>query len=128
MVRRSVSRKIYLAAAIVLFAIEVVIALFVNDRFVRPHVGDALAVTLVYAALRAITPLRMAAAIAITLAIAFVIEISQAANLLGLLGLGDNKLARTVLGGSFDASDLLAYAAGAIVIVLVEQAAPEGGA
>lgn len=65
---------------------------------------------------------------AIALAIAFVIEISQAANLLGLLGLGDNKLARTVLDGSFDAFDLLAYATGAIFIVLVERATSERGA
>ena len=64
----------------------------------------------------------------LALAIAFVIEISQAANLLGLLGLGDNKLARTVLGGWFDVFDLLAYATGAIVIVLVERAASERGA
>lgn len=112
----------------VLLGVEVLIALFVNDSFVRPYIGDVLAVALVYTVLRAVTSLRMTAAVAIALAIAFVIEISQAANLLGLLGLGDNKLARTVLGGSFDAFDLLAYATGAIVIVLVERAASERGA
>ncbi len=126
--RRDVSRKVYLVAAIVLFGVEVLIALFVKDSFVRRYGGDVLAVALVYAALRAITSLRMTPAIAVTLAIALAIEVSRAVNLLGMLGLGGNRLARTVLGGAFDWFDLLAYTAGAIVIVLVEQAAPERGA
>ena len=47
----------YALAALVLFAVEVVIALFVRDAFVRPYLGDVLAVMLVYAVLRAVTPL-----------------------------------------------------------------------
>ena len=45
----------YALAAVILFAIEVVIALYVRDRFVRPHLGDTLAVLLVYCGLRATT-------------------------------------------------------------------------
>lgn len=108
-----ISRKTYAVAALILFIIEVLIALFVRDAFIRPYVGDVLAVALVYTALRAITPLGMIPAIAVTLAIALAIEIAQALNLLGALGLSDNQLARTVLGGAFDWLDLAAYAAGA---------------
>lgn len=120
MVRRGFPRLIYLIAAIVLFGIEVVIALFVRDGFVRPYVGDVLAVLLVYAALRAATPLTLGSALATTLAIAVLIEIAQAAKLLSVMGLGDNGLARIVFGGSFDWLDLLAYGAGGVVIVLIE--------
>lgn len=119
---RARPRTIYLVAAIFLFAIEVVIALFVRDAFIRPYIGDVLAVALVYAALRAVTPLMLGSAIAITLTIALVIELAQAFGLLGALGLRDNVLARTVLGGDFDWLDLAAYAAGAMVIVVVELA------
>lgn len=118
--RRGFSRLTYLVAAIVLFAIEVVIALFVRDSFVRPYIGDVLAVALVYTVLRAATPLRLGSALATTLAIAVLIEVAQAAKLLSALGLGDNRLARIVFGGSFDWLDLAAYAAGGIMIVLVE--------
>lgn len=46
---RSVSsnaRLLYAGAAIALFCVEVAIALFVNDAFVRPYVGDVLAILL----------------------------------------------------------------------------------
>lgn len=110
----------YAIAALVIFLVEVVIALFVRDAFIRPYIGDVLAIALVYAALCAVTPLRLGSALTVTLAIAVVIELAQAANLLGALGLADNAVARTVLGGQFDWFDLLAYAAGGVVIVAVE--------
>lgn len=114
-------RRGYLVAAIVLFAIEVLIALFVRDDFVRPYLGDVLAVALVYCGLRAVTPLGVRAALFATLAIAFAIEIAQALQLLATLGLADNAVARVVLGGTFDWADLAAYLAGAGVIALIER-------
>ncbi len=114
------SRSVYLIAAIVIFAIEVLIALFVRDNFVRPYVGDVLAVALVYTALRAVTPLSFPQALALTLAIAVVIELAQAFGLVGALGLADNELARIVLGGVFDWHDLAAYAAGGAIIAAIE--------
>lgn len=113
-------RVVYFVATLVLFGVEVLIALFVRDAFVRPYVGDVLAVALVYAALRAITPLAMIPAIAVTLTIALVIEIAQALDLLGALGLQDNKLARIVMGGAFDWFDFAAYISGAILVVGLE--------
>lgn len=107
-------------AAIILLAVEVMIALFVTDTLVRGYVGDVLAVMLVYAMLRAVTPLGAIAAAAISLVIALAIEIAQALNLLGALGLSDNTFARVVLGGSFDWLDIAAYVAGALIVLAVE--------
>jgi hypothetical protein len=112
----------YLLAALILFAIEVCIALFVHDAFIRPYVGDVLAVALVYTVLRGVTPLRLWPAIAATLVIALAIELAQLANLLDALGLRSNRVAATVLGGSFDWLDLLAYAAGALAVIAIELA------
>ncbi len=120
MVRRERTRSIYLLAAVILFAVEVAIALFVRDAFIRPYVGDVLAVALVYAVLRAITPLTMIPAIAVALTIALAIEIAQGLNLLVALGLHDNQLARIVLGGAFDWFDLEAYISGAILVAGAE--------
>ena len=50
-------RAAYGIAALILLVVEVLIALFVNDQFVRPYLGDVLAVVLVYASLRAVTPM-----------------------------------------------------------------------
>lgn len=115
-------RGAYLIAALILFAIEVCIALFVRDDFIRPYIGDVLAVAFVYTALRAATPLKLIPALTITLAIAFAIEFAQALNVLDAVGLRNNTIARTVLGGVFDYADLAAYTAGAILIAAIEHA------
>ena len=111
----------YAAAAIVVFLIEVGIALFVHDGFVRPHLGDSLAVVLVYLGMRAVTRLRPLPAALTALTIAVVIEISQYFHFVTLIGLGHNRWARIVLGGVFDVQDIVAYVVGAIAIVAVER-------
>jgi hypothetical protein len=118
-------RLIYLLVALVIFAIEVCIALFVHDAFIRPYIGDVLAVVLVYCALRAVTPMSLWPAIAATLSVALAIELAQLLNLLDMIGLRSNRIAATVLGGSFDWLDLVAYVAGAVAVVAVEQVRPK---
>jgi hypothetical protein len=113
-------RAAYGIAALVLLVVEVLIALFVNDQFVRPYLGDVLAVVLVYASLRAVMPMGSTPALCIALGIALVIEVAQALNLLGALGLADNQFARIVLGGAFDMLDMAAYLAGGVVVLAVE--------
>lgn len=114
-------RRDYALAALALFVVEVGIALFVHDAFVRPYIGDVLAVMLVYAALRAVTSLGVMAAVMIALAIALGIEIAQALDLLGALGLSGNQVARTVLGGAFDWLDIAAYVAGGATVIVLER-------
>jgi hypothetical protein len=110
----------YVLATLTVFVIEVVIALFAHDRFIRPLVGDALVVGLIYLALRAVTPLRVAPAVAIAMGVAFSVEVAQAFNLIGVLGLSDNGFARVVLGASYDLRDFAAYAAGGMGVLLIE--------
>ena len=100
-------------ATLGLFAIETAIALFVHDSFVRPHVGDILAVVLVYLALRAVTRLPRLGAVLAAFAVACAVEIGQAFDLVDRLGLGGSALARCVFGTGFDPWDFLAYLAGA---------------
>jgi hypothetical protein len=110
----------YALAAAAAFGIEVYIALAVHDGFVRPFLGDALAVILVYLLLRAASRLGVAAAASCAVAVAFLIELGQFAGLLGLLGLAGNPVARVVLGSDFDPEDFLAYLAGGVAAVGAE--------
>ncbi len=110
----------YALAALALFAIEVVIALFVRDRFVRPYLGDTLAVLLVYCGLRAVTRLGVVQAAAIAFGIAVLVELGQLVGILDLLGWRDSRLARTVLGTGFEWREFLAYGAGALIAVGAE--------
>jgi hypothetical protein len=113
-------RPRYALAALAVFALEVAIALFVDDAFVRPLVGDALAVVLVYLILRAATPLRPRVALAAALGVAVLVELGQFVGLGELLGLGGNAVARVVLGTTLDPVDLLFYAFGAVGVALLD--------
>jgi len=111
----------YGLAALAVFAIEVLIALFVRDAVVRPYVGDVLAVVLVYLGLRAVTPLKVMPAAMLALAIAVMVELGQLFHLLDALGLTHDRLARVVLGGVFDIKDLACYGVGAACLLVGER-------
>lgn len=111
----------YALLALGLFLIEVAIALFVRDRFVRPYLGDTLAVILVYAGLRAIFRIDVTQAAALAFLIAVAIEFGQLFHVLDLLELQGNPIARTVLGYGFEVKDILAYAAGALIVLAAER-------
>ena len=111
----------YALLALALLLIEVVIALFVRDRFIRPYLGDVLAVILVYAALRATLRIDVIPAAVTAFLIAVAIEFGQYFHVLDLLDLADNRIARTVLGYGFEPQDFLAYAAGALIALAVER-------
>lgn len=114
-------RYFYLAA--VLFLIEVLIAVYVRDRIIRPYVGDFLVVILIYCAVRTFlkaSPLKVAIGV---LLFSFAIEILQYFNIVQVLGLQNNHIARTVIGYGFDWIDLLAYSLGIITILVLENKA-----
>lgn len=105
---------------LVLFVIEVLIAVYVHDNFVRPYVGDYLVVMLLYCALRTLinaSPLKIALAV---LLFAYFIELLQYFHLVDRLGLAGNTVARTVIGYGFEWLDLLAYTLGVISILMLE--------
>ena len=109
-------------ASVALFAVLVVIAVFVRDGFVRPFLGDVLAVVWLHASARAVVRARALHVSLAVLALAFVIEFAQLAGALSLLGLESNRLARVVLGSTFDVLDLLAYVVGWAVALGIERA------
>lgn len=111
----------YALAALALFLIEVAIALWVRDRWIRPFGGDVLAVMLVYCGLRAVTRLTVVPAAILAVAVGFAVEAGQALNMVDRIGLGGSSVARTVLGTSFTWEDLVAYALGGAIVVLIER-------
>lgn len=104
-----------LLAALLLFAIEVVIATQLNHAFfIRAYFGDFLVVILVYCAIAAcfqIEPQRLALGVFI---FACSIELAQLFKLADLLKL--TGTARIILGTSFSWVDILMYALGCLSI------------
>lgn len=110
----------YLLYATILFIIEVLIALYVHDNFVRPYVGDYLVVMLMYAFVRAFVASDLRLTLLGVLMFSYVIEILQYLNIVERLGLGSNELARTVIGTSFHWYDILAYTLGILTVLWME--------
>lgn len=106
-------------AAIVLLA-EIGIALFVRDRWVRPHGGDVLAVILVYVAVRAVTRWSVGTASAVALGIAVAVELGQYVGILRIVGLDHVPVVRVVMGTGFDPADFVSYGIGGAIVVIVE--------
>ena len=114
--------KNYLILFIFILLCELYIGFFVHDTIIRPYIGDLLVVILIYAFLRIFirnSPFKVAL---FTFIFALVIEIAQYYNLIVLLGLDGNKIARTILGTSFSWIDILAYFGGFLLIIIVEKA------
>jgi Protein of unknown function (DUF2809) len=115
----SINKK-YLFLALLLFLIEVVIALCVRDRFIRPYGGDFLVVIMLYFGVRAFSkakPWKIAIGV---LLFACMIEIGQYLHLVDRLGLSNNTIARTVIGYGFEWWDILAYALGVASVFVVD--------
>ncbi len=110
----------YLAVALVIFVMEIVIALYVHDDLIRPWGGDLLVVVLLYCFVRGVTRLDVIVAAFLVLMFSWLIEALQYLQIIGILGLENNAIARTVIGTTFSWSDIVAYTLGIVLVVGVE--------
>jgi hypothetical protein len=107
----------YLYSAIILFSIEVFIATFIHDGFIRPFIGDVLVVILIYTLVRSFWRIHPNIAIASVFIFACMVEWLQYLNIIDLLGIRQYKLLVIILGSSFDWNDILAYGVGAAIVL-----------
>lgn len=113
-------RLTYLLIFIFLLATETVIALFVNDGFVRPYIGDVLVVGVICAFLRIFLPDRIRALPLLTSAFAAGVELLQYFDFVSLLGLSDSRFFSVLLGRTFDLKDIVCYLIGGILFLAAE--------
>ncbi len=113
--------KRYIWLFIILFLVELCIALFVHDRIIRPFVGDVLVVVLIYFFLKIFWNAPNWKVALVVLIFAFSVEILQYFNIVELLGLEGNPILATIIGRTFDPKDLLAYSIGFLLIVFFDK-------
>ncbi|MCM1120796.1 MAG: DUF2809 domain-containing protein [bacterium] len=109
-------RLYYFLAFILLLAVEIFIALFVHDRFVRPYIGDVLVVIVLYFLVRIFVPEGCRWLPVLIFLFATGVEFLQYFRLVERLGLSDNRLMRTLLGSVFDVKDILCYGVGCMLL------------
>ena len=110
----------YVATFIILLIVEIYIALFIHDNIIRPFVGDALVVGVIYFFLRSFISKSIKLLPVYIFLFACFIEVSQYFNLILLLHLENFKIARIIIGATFDLNDIFCYFVGTILIFLYE--------
>ena len=111
----------YFLLMILFLVIEILIALYVTDDFIRPYLGDTLVVILIYCFVKSFVKISGPAAVVAVLIFAFTIEFLQMINFIEMVQLQHSKLARTVIGTSYSIYDIIAYIAGGVIIIIAEK-------
>jgi Protein of unknown function (DUF2809) len=105
---------------VALFLIEVSIALFLHDAFIRPFFGDFLAVIGLYFLLKTFIKRSNFALATFSLLFAYLLEALQYVDFLSWAGLKHHKILAIVIGSSFDWGDIWAYTLGFVFILFFE--------
>lgn len=113
--------KNYFLLTLLIFSIEVGIALYINDTFIRPYVGDVLVVILIYCFIKSFLNFSVNAVALFVFIFSFTVEFFQYVNLVEKLGLSNNKAARIIIGTSFSWLDLICYTVGIVIVIIVEK-------
>lgn len=112
--------KAYLIITISLLITEVLIAIYLKAGFIRHTFGDFLATILVYTFIKSffkVNTIKLGTAV---LLFAFIIEFAQLINILKMLSLENNYLIKTILGSTFQITDLVAYTLGLVTVITLE--------
>ena len=100
------------------FILEVIIATFINDSFIRPFVGDVLVIILIYSFIRMILRTKhLNVAFGVFIFACFV-EFSQYFNLVSRMNLESSRLAKIIIGTIYSPMDFVAYAIGTAILFI----------
>lgn len=110
----------YVLAFGVLLFVEVMIASYVRDSFVRPYVGDILVVILIYYFIRIFIPDKICLLPLYIFIFATGVEILQYFNIVEILGLENNTFFSLLIGSVFDIKDIGCYGVGCLILGMIE--------
>ena len=113
-------RLIYLFLFLALFAIEVYIALYVRDKFIRPYFGDVLITLLLGCFIRIFETEKIKALPIYVFIFSVLVELAQFIDVVGILGLGDNRFLSVLVGRAFSFIDIMCYLAGCLLLYLLD--------
>ena len=112
---------LYFCLTVLLFVIEVLIAAYLHDEFIRPYAGDFLVVILIYCFVRSFVQAPVVPVALAVLAFSYLVETLQYFNLVKLLGLEHSRIANIVIGNYFTWVDIIAYTLGIAFTIFVEK-------
>ena len=113
-------RLAYALVTVALILIEVFIAIYVHDNFVRPYLGDVLVVIAIYTLIRTFIPNKIKLLPVYVFIFAVIVEVLQYFNIVDILGVSNNRFLSVLIGGVFDLKDIMCYAVGCMLLGIFE--------
>lgn len=110
----------YLIATILLFLVEIAIAILHFSLFIRGFLGDVLVILLMYSFLKIFIKNNILKIAVFVLAFAYFVEMLQFFKVAKLFNI-KSKILITIVGSVFDLWDLVAYTLGFLFILLIEK-------
>jgi hypothetical protein len=114
-------QKQYFALTLVLFLIEIFIALFARDQVIRPYGGDLLVVILLFCLIKSVINFPVTLTALGVLLFSYLVETLQFFNVVNHIGLANSKTANILIGNSFSWLDILAYTLGILLVLGIEK-------
>ena len=114
------TKQNYFIGFTALLIIEILIARYISDDFIRPYLGDFLVVILLYCFLMAVSRLSILKALIIVLVFSYAVEFFQMINIVKVMQYQPPKVVMIILGSSFSVWDLLAYTLGLLFCLSLE--------
>ena len=108
----------YLIAFVILYGIEAIIAMHTSG-WIRGYIGDVLVLPLLYCLIRIFTPALPRSLPLWLFALGCLAEILQLLRFAGLLGFAEGSLPAVILGTRADWRDVLCYAIGTLLTIIV---------
>ena len=110
----------YLLIFFIFLFIEIFIALFVKDKFIRPYLGDMLVVIVLYFFVKIFTLNKIKFLSIYILLFAILVEFLQYINIVDILNLSNIKFFKILIGTTFDFKDIFCYFLGSIPLFVLD--------
>jgi len=107
-------RMFYAVLFCALLLLEILIALYVHDTFIRPYVGDVLVTLLLCSFLRIFFPKGISCLPVYVFLFAAAVEVAQYFDFVALLGI-QSRFLSILLGRTFSFADILCYGVGCLL-------------
>jgi len=114
-------RIVYIFTSLMSFiSCALIVTFFEGNLLIRGFIGDVIVIILLYAFIKSFVDVNTKKISIFLFFLSWFIEISQYFKFIEFLGLSNYKIARVVLGTTFDSKDLIAYTIGVTVIYLFD--------
>ena len=114
-------KKNYFTKFLLLFLVEICIAVFVKDKIIRPFLGDFLVVICLFYFFMAFLNFPKIKIAIFTLLFSYGIETLQYFDFIHHFNLENHRILVIILGSTFDWKDILAYTLGTLFVLFLEK-------